>query len=129
MVNIPMDPRNANYESTQLDLSLDEWQQSARRWLDPLKTNQKAYSLPWKRLYETHMFGSNTLTRPWAVPLLPTPIGIDASSGWTDSSAAFTINYSTNNDLLYIEVLYDVRAQIPPAQLTPNTPLSVLTLI
>jgi hypothetical protein len=64
--NILVDPGNSNYESTQLDLSLDEWQQSARRWLDHLKTNQKEYFLPWKRLYDTHMFGSNALTRPWA---------------------------------------------------------------
>jgi 1-phosphatidylinositol phosphodiesterase len=38
-----------------------------------------------------------------------TPIGIDASSNWTDNNAAFTITYSTNNDLLYIEDLYDVN--------------------
>lgn len=64
--NILVDPGNSSYESTQLELSLDEWQQSARRWLDHLKTNQKEYHLPWKQLYDTHMFGSNALTRPWA---------------------------------------------------------------
>lgn len=38
-----------------------------------------------------------------------TPIGLDASSGWTDNNAAITITYSTNNDILYIEDLYNVN--------------------
>lgn len=52
------------------------------------------------------------LLRRFAFDLLTnaTPIGIDASSGWTDNNAAFTISYSTNNDLLYIEDFYDVGA-------------------
>jgi 1-phosphatidylinositol phosphodiesterase len=37
-----------------------------------------------------------------------TAVGVDASSGWSDNNASFTINYSTNNDMLYIEDLYDL---------------------
>jgi len=50
------------------------------------------------------------LLRRFAFDQLPdvTPVGVDASSGWSDNNAAFTITYSTNNDMLYIEDLYDL---------------------
>jgi hypothetical protein len=50
-MNILVDPRNSNRECTQLDLYLDEWQQSVCRWPDHLKTNQKESFLPWKHLF------------------------------------------------------------------------------
>jgi hypothetical protein len=80
--NILVDPGNPNYESTQLDLSLDEQQQNAHRWLDNFKTNQKESFLLWKRLYDTHMFGSNTVTRPWAKLVSTTRGYANAASPW-----------------------------------------------
>jgi 1-phosphatidylinositol phosphodiesterase len=50
------------------------------------------------------------LLRRFAFDQLPdaTPVGIDASSGWTDNNAAFSIPYNGNVDSVYIEDFYDV---------------------
>ncbi|KAG8826189.1 hypothetical protein FRB91_007804 [Serendipita sp. 411] len=37
-----------------------------------------------------------------------TPIGIDASSGWSDNNGAFSIVYGANSETLYIEDFYNV---------------------
>ncbi|KIM24702.1 hypothetical protein M408DRAFT_331671 [Serendipita vermifera MAFF 305830] len=57
------------------------------------------------------------LLRRFAFDLIPeaTPVGIDASSGWSDNLAAFTISYSATNDLLYIEDFYNVGASDLPS--------------
>ncbi|KDQ10949.1 hypothetical protein BOTBODRAFT_46677 [Botryobasidium botryosum FD-172 SS1] len=51
------------------------------------------------------------LLRRFAFTLLPTatPVGIDASSGWSDNNATFTIPYGTGSDAIYIEDLYDIN--------------------
>ncbi|PVF93124.1 PLC-like phosphodiesterase [Serendipita vermifera] len=58
------------------------------------------------------------LLRRFALDQLPelTPIGIEASGGWTDNNAAFSIPYNGNVDTLYIEDFYDVgTTDIPSA--------------